>query len=418
MIVESEFEKQQKKAVEHELERLKLEIGLENKHFETIKKQIRKQLIEEAASVEKAIGENELQRRQIEKTNYLSRELANAIYDSAEEFVDRQKIAEYRADYEEFLRWEDRMARKCIIVFLDTYLELTSDQVVKIEHRLTENWNYRWNAGAFTMSFNAYSACQPVLDFLESNEAHPNQITELLTPIQKEIFDDVKQIGAGYRRVIAHSVEADQKQLDKELQLFLDRSIESLQATSELNAKQLSRIKVGFKGAKMRIINTRKKDFAAYGIKRDLWHMSSLMNSPFQQMRTDEIWGQAIARTLTGSELEEFIRNSKQRQQRRLEVSPIFPIYYINKHWRLSYKETLAVYELATQKIVDDNESMIYRSVFSVFSMPENEVKKVLSEKTFGRIKDHWLGVPSWSQRKEFEAADEKRAASEEAVAN
>ena len=407
--VQNDFETHQQKALELELKRLKMEVGLEERNFEAIKEQVKNQLKAGAASIEKALDSN-----QIQSTCFLSHELADAIFGAAEKFVDKKEMTEYREDFEKFSRWEDRMARKFIIVFLDTNLELTSDQIIKIDNLLTENWKYQWNRKVFTMPFDAYSACSPAVDFFESDEADPNQISNLLTPAQNEIFSRIGEIGRGYSRVITGPFEKQQELVEFELELFLNRTIESLEANSKLDAKQKLRIKVAFKGVKARVLEIRRKDFSAYTNGNGLWSMSALMNSPFQQFRTQKIWQQAIARALSGNDREEFIRNEEQRQLRRLEISAIFPITYINRHYRLSYGDMMAIYDLATKKIVEDKETMIYRCVFSVFSIPVDELKNVVREKSFDAIKERWLAVSVWSKREEFEAADRRRAAEEE----
>jgi len=398
--------KQQKVALKHELERMEFELGLDRKHFEAIKNEVDEVLESGAENLLKGFNMSD----QVSARSYsgiLSRALANATHSAAKDFVDAELYAEYRADYEKVLEWEDRYSQKNVIVFLDTFLQLSASQVEALETRLAENWNYTWNYLVIQSPFNGYEACKDVLNALESHETKPNQITELLTPVQRKIFDDLAKLGGNYKRVLALAVDEELELMKEDLQHFQNRSIEYLSEKVELNEKQLVRLRVGFKGAWRKVSVVRENYKIAYRAKPGLWEMAGLMETPFQQMRMEKLWQRAVLGLLPVEVRQAIEEEEAQRQQRRLEIAPVFGITYLQKVRRLKFKEIVALYELTQKHVVKINESNIYRTTFVLYSLSDTELQENLDEEAFEKLKLRIESARFWKRPDEDEIENE-----------
>ena len=112
---------QQKKALELELQRMQVELKLDEKQLEEIRKNVVDVLVASAKKMKEFcpdITSGDIYPALID------RDLANAAHEAARGFADDAKLSEYRDDFKKVLAWKDKYARKNVLVFLDTFLQL------------------------------------------------------------------------------------------------------------------------------------------------------------------------------------------------------------------------------------------------------------------------------------------------------
>lgn len=381
--------RQQKSALECELERLHQELGLEKKHFKDLRDHATPALLRAAEALAATIPDHDHTDMETRRDHYqalLGREVADAVHQKVESLVDSTAMKKYREDYEQACEWQDQFARKHVIVFLDTYLELTDDQITSIDQKLEANWDPVWNYTCFQMSFHGYRVCRRPIQALEAHETEPNQITKQLTDVQNEIFARLNELGRGYQKLIGCTVEEEAKAIEADLQWFYKRTIESLSRDGELDARQLARMKIGFRGALLKVLKQRKEALEKYKENSNLWYMSAVMESAFQQMRSQPIWRKTVRGLFDGESKAGLIASELERANRSMELGAVFGITYLLRTWRIPHDSVTAFYEHATKKIKKAGENNIYRGTFFVFDTPESKLQELLDEKTFEKI--------------------------------
>lgn len=127
----------QKNALKIELQRMQVELELGDKQLEKIRKNVADVLVASANKMREFCPPD------IVNVSYyaalIDRDLADAAHEAARDFADATKLSEYRADFRKVVAWEDKYARKNVLVFLDTFLQLEPQQLTRIEKSLEDN---------------------------------------------------------------------------------------------------------------------------------------------------------------------------------------------------------------------------------------------------------------------------------------
>ena len=393
----------QKKALELELQRMQVELKLDEKQLEKIRKDVADDLVASAKKMNEFCP-SDIASRDIYPA-LIDRDLANAVHEAARGFADDAKLSEYRADFKKVLAWKDKYARKNVLVFLDTFLQLEPQQLTRIEKALEDNWNPVWNIWAMGMSYDGYKACKPTIKWLQ---AEPSvKLDDVLTDVQKKIMAKLEALGGNYSRVIGLSEEAEVKLIREDLELFLERSIEALSAKHEFSQRDMARIEIGFKGAWNKVAELRAANKKAYEKTSSLWKMSGVMDSGFQQMRREILWQRTVSRILDGELCEQYEKQEVDRQQRRLEVGAVFGIHYLASKTPMKHRDLVTLYTRSTELIKKENFSEIYRCVFPMFEQPDEFFKEALCPETYSRVELILPKVRHWKRPEEEEPGNE-----------
>ncbi len=392
---QKDFEEQQFHALQVELKRMSKEIKLSEEHFEKVKTAVDDAVKSGAATMFKYNGSSTT----LHKTSaVLSRELAEAIQISVAKHVEPDALADYVADFQKFNQWEDKVSRQMVMVFLDTYLDLTANQFATIEERLKQRWNDGWNCQVRRMSFDGYKACAEALASLENVADETEQMSKILTATQFLIFAQLETIGEGYPRILRIDSKGEQEIFERESNLFLRHAIESLGSLTSLTPDQLSYIRVGMKGTFRRVKQFRNEQKIAYEKNgRSLWLMSAFMDSSFYQFRNNAMWKRVVEKVLPESAHAEYLEIKSVRDRRRTECGAVFGIGYLGSARRFTSKEVIGLHDLVTAKIAEEGEKTIYRGTYVMFSLTDEELKSVIGPDSWESIavrlkkcRDNW----------------------------
>ena len=393
----------QKNALKIELQRMQVELELGDKQLEKIRKNVADVLVASANKMREFCPPD------IVNVSYyaalIDRDLADAAHEAARDFADATKLSEYRADFRKVVAWEDKYARKNVLVFLDTFLQLEPQQLTRIEKSLEDNWDPVWNVRVMRMSFDGYSACEPAIQWLQADASV--KLDDVLTDVQKKIMVKLKTLGGNYSRVTGLSEEAETKLIREDLELFLERNIEALSAKLELGERDMARIEVGFKGAWKEVAQLRTANKKAYKKSGNPWQMAGLMDSGFQQMRREILWQRTVSRILDGELGEQYEKQESDRQQRRLEVSAVFGIHYLARRVPFKHRDLVTLYARSTELIKKENFSAIYRGVFPMFEQPDKFFKEALYPETYSRVESILSETGYW-RRPEKQVPDDE----------
>ena len=131
------------------------------------------------------------------------------------------------------------------------------------------------------------------------------------------------------------------------------------------------------------------------------------MDSGFQQMRREILWQRTVSRILDGELGEQYEKQESDRQQRRLEVSAVFGIYYLASKTPMKHRDLVTLYTRSTELIKKENFSEIYRCVFPMFEQPDEFFKEALCPETYSRVELILPNARHWNRPEEKEPENE-----------
>ena len=388
---------QQEIALTVELERLATELDLDVDRFKEIQSSVEKTL---KSGARKLCSHLSLKTKEACNAygGILSRELADAIHSKAKEFINAERFADYREDYEKVIAWEDHHAQRYLLVFLDALMRFRPDQFEELEGRFAANWNPVWNFEAVQVSFEGYEVCKPVLEALENNPDHPKQFTELLTAKQLSIFNSLEKLALNYQKFTTIKPEEDFALVKAQLPLFLDRAVEELSESVELSDRAQMRLNVGYKGALISLARKRKAANLAYKKKSKLWEMSSFFKLSHQQLREEQIWKNAISGFMTPEQWAAHLEREQRHRDARYDIGVTFGIMFLHKNRRLKYKELTELHRLAVEEVRGAEETNLYRSTFVLFGLPDEFFEGVFEDETMKVIEPQLAKARLWKR--------------------
>lgn len=413
--MEDQYLELQTAATKVQLEKLKRELGLDDKWADTLQELLK----EDIAAAAKRIAEENDGNFGFSMTQSLETELRGRMWELVEERLSDDKkdqFALFREQDEKLHRLRDETGINGLIVFLDNELCLTEPQVDRLSELYSKNWNSSRNDEASMMVTNGMMFGRGTLEIV-SNE----NMEEILSKKQFEIYEKMDessnlmmmlQMGA-----MGGSETVDMESVKSSCVQSLDLKIDEYEQLVGLSEKQSKLLRVARKGAIAKVVSRmnsvletiRENPDAMNGMNIEV--MSALTESMIAQCTRTNAWQKTLLKAFEGEQLEKV----QQREARRDELAMnqmlnyiVFSLTSMQGDLGLTAEQHEGFVALFREQLRDEPRLDLMTLAKMIFSIPGEKFEAILTDDQWARF-EPMLDM----QRQQMEMMEE---AEEEAV--